>query len=389
MGDVAQMEVTAKGTPDAAPVKAAIGLKNLKHALKVIGMAIERTATLPILQCVRMEQIKLGFALESTNLEIFIRAIVDELGGPQQPILTPAEKFTGWTKLLAGDDVKISATDKRATVQCGRSRVTLPVMPAANWPNNDVFGMEKPGVILTQGSFARALRFALISISNDASRYTLNGIQAVGDGKKLQLVSTNGHCLTVYTLECEEKINILLPGGLVKAMLPLLTEEDGGVELFVNDSIILADIDADMRIFVASKMLTGQFPNWEAAYPKDERTEITAKVPELLASLERCILLSDERSCAVDLTFADQITLDAASTMNGEARETVECQGAPPNELHIRLNGEYLLNLLKKLDGEIRIALPAKSDRPLLLKATPHEDETVDYLIMPMMRSND
>ncbi len=35
----------------------------------------------------------------------------------------------------------------------------------------------------------------------------------------------------LYTVPCEEKVNLLLPGRLVKVLLPLLTDEDGGVDL--------------------------------------------------------------------------------------------------------------------------------------------------------------
>jgi DNA polymerase-3 subunit beta len=311
-------------TPESAPMKAAISLSNLKYALKIVGMAIERTATIPILQCVRMEQIQDGLALEATNLDVYVRVVMQELGGPEKPVVIPAEKFTAWTKLLAGDDVKISATDRRATMKCGRARAVLPVLPVTNWPSNEVYGMKAEGITLTQGDFARALRFALIAMSTEESRYTLNGILMQGNGEQLRLVSTNGHCLVVYTIPCTDKINLLLPGRFIKTLLPLLTDEDGGVDLAFNDRMILSSIDADTRVYVASTKLAGQFPNYEAVIPKNNEVKVTAKVADLLASLERCALLSEERSGLVVLNFGKQIVITAASSANGESEETVD-----------------------------------------------------------------
>jgi DNA polymerase-3 subunit beta len=369
-------------------VKASIGLANLKSALRIVAAAIEHKTTIPILQCVRMEQMGKGLSLEGTSLEVFIRAIIPEMAGPAKPILTPAEKFTAWTKLLSGETVSISATAARATVQCGRARATLPVMPAAHWPATDVYGIRDNSVTLTQGSIARALRFALISVSDDASRFALNGIQAEGDGTTLRLVSTDGYCLTIYALPCDARVNMLLPGSFVKALLPLLNDEDGGVDLAFDEHAILASIDADMRVDVAGKKITGSFPQWKAVYPNDARTEVTVSVADLEASLERCLLLSDENSKAIDLRFAGEITISAASALNGEAKETVDCQGAPANELHTRINGGYLRDLLKKLSGEIRIALPDHNKKALLFKAEPHEGESVEYIVMPMQVTN-
>jgi DNA polymerase-3 subunit beta len=373
-----------KEEPDAPPMKAAIKLSNLKAALKIVGMAIDRTATIPILQCVRMEQIEAGMALEATNLEVYVRAVVKELGGPEKPVLVPAEKFTAWTKLLAGDDVKISSTDRRATMQCGRARAVLPVMSATSWPSNEVYGMKGEGITLTQGDFARALRFALIAISDEESRYMLSGALLQGNGEKLQLVATDGHRLMVYTLPCTEKITLLLPGRFIKALLPLLNDEDGGVDLTFNEKMILASIDADMRVYVASTKLKGQFPNWETVMPSGARTEITVDAKAMLASLERCGLLSDERSGCVRLTFDEQITVEASSTESGEATETVDCKGHPKEKLYIGVNGEYLTDLLKRLDGDITISLPDTNQSPLLIKAAPHDGETLGYVVMPM-----
>jgi DNA polymerase III sliding clamp (beta) subunit (PCNA family) len=88
------------------------------------------------------------------------------------------------------------------------------------------------------------------------------------------------------------------------------------------------------------------------------------------------------------LRFAGEITISAASALNGEAKETVDCQGAPANELHTRINGGYLRDLLKKLSGEIRIALPDHNKKALLFKAEPHEGESVEYIVMPMQVTN-
>jgi hypothetical protein len=52
----------------------------------------------------------------------------------------------------------------------------------------------------------------------------------------------------------------------------------------------------------------------------------------------------------------------------------------------MRINGGYLLNLVKLLDAEstLNIDLPKSNQKPMLFKATPHEGETVDYIIMPL-----
>lgn len=377
--------IETKPAQNEAPGHAKISLANLKQALKTVGMAIERTATIPVLQCVRMEQVEDGLALESTNLDLYIRTVVAELGGPEKPILIPAAKFTAWAKLLDGEDVKITTTALRATVQCGRAKAVLPILSAAGWPDTTATNIKGDGISLVQGQFARALKFALIAMSVEESRYTLNGIKAEGDGTSLRLIATDGHKLMAYTMPCGEKIDVLLPGRFVKTLVPLLTDEDGGLDLTMNDKSILATIFADNKLLVASNKLAGTFPQWQAIMPKDKRTTVTIKVADLLPSLERALLMSGEYT-ALDLRFAQQLTVSAADANAGEATETVECTGGPADELHMRINGSYLLGLIKLLDSAATVdfGLPKDNMKPMLLKATPCEGETLDYIIMPM-----
>jgi DNA polymerase III subunit beta len=366
-------------------IEASISLGNLKHALKITGMANSKAAIMPILQGVRMEQVSTGLALEATDLDVYIRVVLPELAGPQKALITPAEKFEKWTKLLDGKDVTISADHARATVKCGRAKATLPVIPAANWPSNEIYNLKADGVTLTQGALARAVGFAQIAVSDDNSRYTLNGMQLHGDGSKLSVVSTEGHCLMLYTVPCEEKINLLMPGRLAKVLLPLLTDEDGGVDLTVSDTQILASIDADTKIYAGCNRMTGQFPNWQAIVPRDERTDVTIKVADLALSLERCALLSDEKTGAVDLSFAGNVlTIHAANAQHGEADEVVPFDGKLDAEFKTRINADFLRALVKKLSTDLTVSIPDNNGKALSFKAAPHEGESLLYIVMPM-----
>lgn len=378
----ATLEKPAEQATSAA--KSAITLNHLQHALRVVGAAIQSRTIIPILQGVRIEQLPTGLAVEATSLDVYIRALVPESNGPEKALVIPADKFTAWTKLLDGEGVTISTTSTRSTVKCGRSRAVLPIMPDANWPDNSIYGLKGDGITLKQSDLARALRFAMIAVCEDASRFTLNGIKLEGNGETLKLIATNGHCMMVYSMPCAEKIDLLLPSILIKALLPLLDGNDEGIDVNYDANRILASVSAETLVFIGSPKMNGQFPNWQACLPNDKRVEITVNAKDMLSSLERCALLSDERSGLVILNFGEQIVLSSASALNGESQETVDCVGAPKEPLQIGINSEYLINLTKKLDGEMQIALPANHQKPLLFKATPHDGEQLSYIIMPM-----
>jgi DNA polymerase-3 subunit beta len=379
-------EPKAEGTA----AKSVIALNHFKHALRVVGAAIQSRTTISILGCVRIEQLPAGLAIEATSLDVYIRALVPESSGPSKAVIMPAEKLLNWVKLLsapdgeARGDVKISATRARATLLCGRSRVVIPVLDASNWPDNGILETKGDGITLKQGALARGLRFATIAVSDDASRYTLSGVLLAGDGTTLKLVATNGHCMMVYSIPCEERISLLLPSILVKALLPWLGDAAEGVDLTYSDKAILAAIAAPSPVSVASPKMAGSFPQWETVVPVDKRVEVTVAAADLLAALNRSALLADERSGLVVFNFSDKILLKSASVSSGESEETVDCIGAPETPLKIGINSEYVINLLSRLEGEVTIALPKDGQTPLVFKATPAEGETLTYIVMPM-----
>ncbi len=80
--------------------------------------------------------------------------------------------------------------------------------------------------------------------------------------------------------------------------------------------------------------MNGEFPNWQSIMPRDKRTDVKVKVADLSLSLERCNLLTDEKSGAVDLIFAGQeLTIHAANSLHGEADEVVPYEGTFKDEL--------------------------------------------------------
>jgi DNA polymerase-3 subunit beta len=376
--------MTSENTNTAA--KSAITLAHLKRALKVIEPACARKSTIPILQSIRMEQLPDGLAIDATDLDIAIRALVAETNGPANSIVIPAERFFTYVRLLKGEEVAISTTTARATMKCAGAKGVFPLLPSANWPVLD-FKPSENGVTLKQGVLARALRFAQIAVCEDESRYTLRGIQITGDGERLRAVATDGHTLMLYTFPCEEKIqSLLLPSDISLALLPLLTDDEAGVDLTFTASTILAAIAGEMPIFVNGKQIQGSFPNWEAVMPKDKRTVINVDARVLLEALERASSLADQRSFAVKFTFGPDgvIVLDAADANAGEAQEIVPCDGTLAETLCMGINATFLTGLLKKLSGAVAIHVPADAQKPLLFKAEPHEEETLDYIVMPM-----
>src|SRR5262249_57292178 len=114
-------------------------------------------------------------------------------------------------------------------------------------------------------------------ISNEESRYTLNGALMVLKPESLTMVATDGHRVAHIEhantkLPVNGELRVLVPKKAMAELSTLLNSSDAQVVEFAKDESTLF-----FRIggrLLTSRQLTGQFPNYEAVLPRDNNKSI-------------------------------------------------------------------------------------------------------------------
>jgi len=133
-----------------------------------------------------------------------------------------------------------------------------------------------------------------------------------------------------------------------------------------------------------SRMLTGQFPNYEAVLPRENNKHVVIERNELNDAVKRVAQLADQRSHAVKLSVSQEgIEISASSPEYGEAKETLEKE-YKDEPIAIGFNAEYMLDFLAAAaEGPISLELKDEQSagqmRPLAEEAYRYR-----YIIMPM-----
>jgi len=133
-----------------------------------------------------------------------------------------------------------------------------------------------------------------------------------------------------------------------------------------------------------SRMLTGQFPNYEAVLPRNNDRIITVGRDELAAAIKRVAILSDERSRTVKLALGGgALEITASHSDLGEAHETLDVE-YNKEDLQVGFNYQYLLDFLTTAD-EPEVSLEFKdSESAAQLRSQPSSDYNYRYVVMPM-----
>ena len=133
-----------------------------------------------------------------------------------------------------------------------------------------------------------------------------------------------------------------------------------------------------------SRMLYGQFPNYDMVMPKNNDKSIQFDGGLLNSPIRRVALMADERSHAVRFHLEpNQLVISAQNAEEGEARETVQAE-YNGEETDIGFNAQYLQDFLNVIgDGAVAFEFKDGNSQAQLRPAENGEYE-YKYVVMPM-----
>src|SRR5271170_1971081 len=381
--------MTAPGTAreDHQSMEFSVSKSALLNELSTTQGVVERKTTIPILSNLLVEAKGSTLTITATDLELSIRTSCEAKVKKEGAGTIPAKKLLELVRLLPDGEIRFKLlenhwvqilADRKTYKMVGMAKDNFPAIPTFPHPIAKI-----PAKILS--SLIARTAFA---ISNEESRYTLNGALLLLKPEMITVVATDGHRLAVAEIDHKfegltREVRPLVPKKALTEVQRLAAEagEDGQIEFALDDSHLF--FRAGHRLLI-SRMLTGQFPNYEAVLPRDNNRKVVIERGELSDAVKRVAQLADTRSHAVKLSVSkDGVEISASSPEYGEAKETIEKEykGDP---IAIGFNSAYMLDFLAAAaDGPISIELKDEKSagqmRPLA-----DESSRYRYVIMPM-----
>jgi DNA polymerase-3 subunit beta len=359
----------------------------LLNELNTTQGVVERKTTIPILSNILVEARGSRLTITATDLELSIRTSCEVKLKKEGAGTIPAKKLLELVRLLPEGEIKFRLlenhwveiiSDKKKYKLVGMARENFPALPA----------MPHPLVKLPAAALQSLIAKTKFAISMEESRYTLNGGLLILKPDTIAMVATDGHRLALA--ETSQKLSGL--NGEVKVLIPKKAMDE--VEKLSSTAGSDAQLDfakdeshlffqAGHRLLI-SRILTGQFPNYEAVLPRENNKTVVIERAELCDAVRRVSQLADQRSHAVKLAVSNEgIEISASSPEYGEAKENIEKEYAG-DPIAIGFNSSYMLDFLgAAADGPISIEL---KDEQSAGQMRPLADESYRYryIIMPM-----
>lgn len=252
------------------------------------------------------------------------------------------------------------------------------------------------------GSLRRLIDRTIFAIANETSRYAINGLLMKRDGKKLEMVATDGRRLALCrtTLKGgaaaggEGPISCIVPRKALTLFQRLALDPEANVRVAITDNRVFFALDdgpegakdAGKKPPVAtlsSALVEGAFPPYEDVIPKDQDRKATAAREELTRAVRQAAVLTNEESRGVRMSFSKK---DKAATITSRAPEMGDSEielgltGYEGDDLEISFNPYYLADALKTMDEpEVMMELKA-ANKPGVIRA----GADFVYVVMPV-----
>ncbi|MCS6763267.1 MAG: DNA polymerase III subunit beta [Candidatus Protistobacter heckmanni] len=356
----------------------------LLRPLQIVSGIVERRHTLPILAnlLIRKDGDKISFL--STDIEIQITTLADfAVGAGQAATTVAARKLVDILRAMPEGYVTLTLSDKRMTVQSGKSRFALKTLAAEEFPTVSEASEFTAHFNLPQKTLKHLLGMVHFAMAHQDIRYYLNGMLLVVDGKKIITVATDGHRLAYCSVETEQEAaarqEVIIPRKTILELQRLLEDTDKAVE------VSLAPNQAKFKfgqIELLTKLVEGKFPDYQRVIPKGYNNSFELDRTVLQASLQRAAILTSEKFKGV--RFALDINLLKLNSTNADQEEAqeeldIDYHG---DAIDIGFNVTYLLDVLGNLkEDKVQVSLGDANSSALL---TLPGDESFKYVVMPM-----
>jgi DNA polymerase-3 subunit beta len=360
----------------------------LSDALQIVSRAVTGRSTLPILSNVLLEVKGDHLRLLTSDLEMWVDCSIPASDITEGAVTLPAKILNEVVASLPEAEVRIAAEDGNAvTLTCGKSRYAIQGLAPEEFPSlPEVEG----GVSLSvpQAGLRRVVRSTEFAASADETRAILAGILFVWDGQKLSLVATNMHRLAIDSMMIESA-----PGGQVRTVVParavrevlrsLSAEPEPTARLHLGENQAVFDLG---HVIITSRVIEGQFPNYERVIPSEAEHTLRADRHELLAALRRADIVARTEANKVILRLEPgSLQIEAESAEIGRAHEEVpiEIEG---EQTEIAFNAEYLIDALEVITEErVQIDLTGPLSPGVVKPLSAGRGESPFlYIIMPM-----
>jgi DNA polymerase-3 subunit beta len=371
-------------------MKVEILKENLKNGLSIVEKIVGKNLSLPILDNVLINTEENFLSLSSTDLETAIKLWILTKIIKKGKVVVPAKFLSNLVSLLPNEKITLEEKKQGLYVECksfknqvqGFNPEEFPLIPEFK----DAEFLEVDNKKLCQG-----LSQIVDVASPSQSRPEISGIYFVFSKNTIKIVATDSFRLAEKTITLESPvsrdISFILPQKPTKEIINILSEKEGRVKIYFSANQTMFEFPmkeaAHPQVQVVSRLIEGEYPNYQEIIPTKFKTHIIIKRDEFLNQIKAASLFSGKIN-EVKIRTDEQnkeVQISAQDPDIGESNSSIlaKIEGEP---IEVSFNHKFLIDgLLNIKSSEVMFDI-SKEEGPCVLK--PVGDNSYLYVVMPI-----
>ena len=357
--------------------------ENLNNGLSVVNHLASHNANLPILNNVLINAKDGIITLATTNLEIGVKVVVRGKIETEGSYTVPARLFSEFISLLPNENVNVELESDGLNVSCKNSQTQIKGISAEDYPLIPDISKDKK-VIVDMQTFKEVLGQTVFAATLDDNRPEISGVFFNFKGKDLIVAATDSYRLAEKKIKVEGSIDqkIIIPLKTLQELSRILANStEKKIEIYLNENQIAFSAD---NILLTSRLIDGNYPDYEQIIPTEEKTKTKVRVNELVKAIKGAALFCKAGINDIKMTIIpskNEVVILSTNSGLGENITNISAD-IEGEEVEIVFNYRYLLDGLNNLQSEQVIIKTSNQGAPGVF--VPDNKEGYLYIVMPI-----
>jgi len=377
-------------------MKTKILQEKLCQALVQVEKIAGKDATLPALNNILLKAEKNFLSTIATNLETGVSWKLLSKTEEEGSVAIPAQTFSGLVGSFPGGSINIENRGTLITVTGERRKSNLKGLAAEEFP---VLPVNTEGEHLAVGadSFCQALSQVANFAGASSVKPEITGVYVVFDRGEIKIVATDSFRLGEKTIPAPKQQGlsgrraVILPLRAVREIVSIFGNLQKNISIFFTNNQVTVESadagDADQpQIQFVSRLIEGEFPDYQAIIPRSCAANIVFSKKELLTHLKSAGLFAGRGSeVSVKIKTKDSLVVISSQSADlGEYESEMKLESASGEDVLITFNCRFLSEGLNAIKNDKCVFEFSNDAGPGVLK--PAGDPGFIYILMPIKK---
>jgi DNA polymerase III subunit beta len=368
--------------------------KDLVHALSFASSVVEKRNVMQELSNIKLLSANGVLEIGATDMDLYLNQNIGAEIIAEGQTTVSTQTLSDVVRKIPDSEIRIKqlVDSDKLEITGANCRFELLTLPVVQFPAMEDVVAES-SLKIACSDFARIIEYTSFAMSNEETRYNLNGIYMHVKNNEFAGVATDGHRLSIASVPLKgnsDDFGVIVPRKSISELLKIAKDtkySQSDLQIFLSSTKIKFVCN---NLVMISKLIDGVFPEYSSFIPQDNDNKLTVSTKLLASAIDRVATVTVDKFRAVKLSINDKtMEITASGEAKGAASENLVYSEDANNlcnfegdEVVIGFNPRYISDVLNAL-SEKQVDIYFKDAfSPVLIKTAENPNDS--FVVMPV-----